>query len=282
MSGDSGGDAPRAFPQFNRLKQCRHGMMLYNARDAYIGRSLEEYGEFSEGEIDVFRQFVGPGCVALDVGANIGTHVVWLAQAVGPAGWVLAFEPQRVVFQTLCGNVALNSLTNVQCFCAAVGGAPGQIVVPQLDYSQPNNYGGLGLGRFQQGEPTPVIHVDGLKLKRCDFIKIDVEGMEEEVLKGAAQTIARLSPILYVENDRTDQSAALIRYIDSLGYRLYWHLPPLYNPRNFAGNSVDVFGAVVSRNMLCLPRSDSRQAKGLAPVEIPPAAGGASPPKPMR
>ena len=240
--------------------------MLYNIYDAYIGRSLDQYGEFSEGEIDIFKQLIRPGQTILDVGANIGSHTVWFAQATGPTGTVLAFEPQRIVYQTLCANVALNSATNVHCFCAAAGSTPGQIAVPALDYSQENNFGGLELGGHQEGEPAPVMTIDGLNLPKCDFIKIDVEGMEQEVLKGAVRTIAMLSPILYVENDRKEKSGALIRFIDGLGYKMYWHPPPLYNPHNFAGNPGNVFGAIVSQNMLCLPKTSACRVPGLRPV----------------
>lgn len=55
---------------------------------------------------------------------------------------------------------------------------------------------------------------------RCDFLKIDVEGMEEDVLKGAVGLLATLSPVLYVENDRKEKSESLIRCIDGLGYNV--------------------------------------------------------------
>ena len=87
--------------------------MLYNEHDIYIGRSLDLYGEFSEGECDVFRQLIQPGWTVLELGANIGSHTVFLAKRVGPSGRVIAFEPQRIVFQTLCANIALNNLLNV-------------------------------------------------------------------------------------------------------------------------------------------------------------------------
>lgn len=255
--------------RFNRLKQCRHGMMLYNIHDAYVGRSLDQYGEFSEGEADLLRQFVKPGDMILDVGANVGAHTVWLAQAVGPTGMVLAFEPQRIVYQTLCANLALNSITNAHCFHAAVGKAAGQIIVPPLDYARENNFGGLELGGYQHGEMIPVLSIDGLSLPKCHVLKIDVEGMEQEVLQGAVRTIAAFSPVLYVENDRKEKSTSLVRFIDGLGYNMYWHTPPLYNPNNFTGNSLNVFGRIVSMNMLCLPKTLTRQPDGLQPVQVP-------------
>ncbi|MBU3737095.1 MAG: hypothetical protein FGM62_08995, partial [Methylobacterium sp.] len=61
---------------FNQLASCRHGPLLYNVNDQYVGRSLALYGEFSEQEMAVFRHFVNPGDVVLEVGANIGAHTV--------------------------------------------------------------------------------------------------------------------------------------------------------------------------------------------------------------
>jgi FkbM family methyltransferase len=260
------------FPQFNRQKACRYGQMLYNVNDMYIGRSLDLYGEFSEGEVELFRQIVEPGHVVIEVGANIGAHTVFLARQVGPQGLVLAFEPQRVVFQTLCANIALNSLPNVVCMQNAVGAAQGTIKVPLFDYTRTNNFGGLSLGRHTVGEDVAVVPLDIYNLPRCNLIKVDVEGMEEEVLRGAASMIARFKPLLYVENDREEKSASLIRYIDSLGYTLHWHKPAYYNPKNFLANAHNEFPNIASFNMLCVHKDIPQSLRGFEPVEIPPAA----------
>lgn len=256
---------------FNRLKACRHGQMLYNINDIYIGRSLDVYGEYSEGEIELFRQIVQPGHVVVEVGANIGSHTVFLAKQAGPRGLVMAFEPQRIVFQTLCANVALNSLANVHCIQNAVGAAPGMIKIPLLDYAQPNNFGGLALGSWDVGEQVVVVTIDSFNLQRCHFIKMDVEGMEEQALRGAVQTIERHKPILYVENDKADKSAALIRYIDSLGYNMYWHTPGYFNPNNFFNHQTDVFNNIISLNMLCIHKSIPQNLKDFNQVEVPAA-----------
>lgn len=254
---------------FNRQKNCRRGPMLYNFHDKYIGQALELYGEFSEGEVDMFRQMVRPGQVVLEIGANIGAHTVFFSQQVGPSGQVIAFEPQRVVFQTLCANVALNSLTNVFAFQQAVGDKPGTIIVPPLDYSQDNNFGGLALGGFEYGEQVQLVTVDGLALKRCHMVKIDVEGMERAVLGGAVETLTRLKPLLYVENDRVEKSDELVRFIDSLGYGMYWHKPPLFNPQNFLQNPVNHYPGIVSKNMVCVHRSVTGNIDGFEPVVVP-------------
>ena len=86
---------------------------MYLLNDAYIGRSLDVYGEYSEGEIDLFRQLLRPGDVAIDVGANIGALTVAMARLVQPGGAIVAFEPQRAIFDILCDNLRLNGLANV-------------------------------------------------------------------------------------------------------------------------------------------------------------------------
>jgi hypothetical protein len=93
--------------------------------------------------------------------------------------------------------------------------------------------------------------------------------MELSVMRGAAATIAKFRPILYVENDRRDKSPALIEYLSSLGYRLYWHLPPLFNPSNYFDNPSNEFGNVVSVNMLCVHSSVKSAIQGLRPVDGP-------------
>jgi FkbM family methyltransferase len=182
-----GATVPLPSPPFNRVRESRYGLMLYNVNDAYVGRSLDEYGEYGEGEAALFRQLPGPGDVVLDVGANIGAHTLYFARAVAPGGMVFAFEPRRLAFQALCANMALNSIPYDFCYQAALGDAPGSVTLPTLNPYRPANFGGFELGAHGgRGEPVPVLQADRLPLDRCRLIKVDVEGMELEVLKGPA------------------------------------------------------------------------------------------------
>ncbi|VAW14057.1 hypothetical protein MNBD_ALPHA09-440 [hydrothermal vent metagenome] len=243
------------FDQGNlRLRQCRYGRMLYFVNDDYIGRALDLYGEFSEAEAALFRQIVGPGMTAVDIGANLGVHALALARSVMPGGSVLALEPQRVVFQMLCANVANNGLTNVRALHAASGREEGMIKVPELNFDAGGNFGGMSLVDAGWGENVPVMPLDRLTLGACDFIKIDVEGMETDVVAGAEATIGKFRPVLYVENERQEKSAALIGRIFDLDYRLFWHVPPLFNPDNFRGKTENVFPRQGSVNMIGVPR----------------------------
>jgi FkbM family methyltransferase len=241
----------------NKVKQCRYGQMVYQPNDLWIGRSLELYGEFSEGEVALFRALLRPGDVALDVGANVGAHTVAVAGLVGPRGRVIAFEPQRLAYYCLCANVALNNLHHVVCHQAAAGRSAGFLVVPDLDPDREQNFGGVELSATAAGRPgqkVPVWRIDDLGLPACRLIKIDVEGMEREVLAGAAETIRRCRPLLYVEDDRRDRSAELRALLHELGYGLHLHRPPYFNPQNVAGSRDNVFGSTISLNLFCHPR----------------------------
>ncbi len=227
--------------------------MLFNSRDRYIGRSLDLYGEFSEQEVELFGTFLQPGALVLEAGSNVGAHTLALSALVGSEGAVIAFEPQRLVFHLLCANLALNSITNVFAYQKAVGAADGTVLVPQIDPASEANWGGLSLGAWEQGEPVPVTWLDGMRFPRLDLLKADVEGMEEQVLAGAVETIARHRPVLYLEDDRPELSESLRARIRSLGYKIHNHMPPLFNPNNFAKNSENIFPGIVSVNLLCIP-----------------------------
>jgi FkbM family methyltransferase len=238
-----------------RVKQCRHGVMMFYANDSYIGRSLDLYGEYSEGEIELFKQIVRPGMTVVDVGANIGAHTIWFSKAVGPGGRVFAFEPQRALYHILCGNIALNLCANVISANVALGVRLGSVVVPSIDYARGGNFGGMALGKWESGEPIPLQTLDSYSLTSCGFMKVDVEGMEQQVLEGAKSLLAAHQPILYVENDRAEKSEDLISLLMNKGYRLYWHLPRLFSGTNYFGRTENIYGKTVSVNMICIPRS---------------------------
>lgn len=256
-----------------RLKACRHGLMLYFKNDRYIGQALDSYGEYSESETSLFREIVSPGDIVVEAGANIGTHTLFLARAVGTKGFVHAFEPQRQIHQVLCANLALNEIANVKTYQAGLGSAVGQIDAWVPDFTVENNMGGIPLGHVDEEDcPHEVVDVftlDGLGLQRLDLLKVDVEGMEKDVLLGARETIARCRPILYVENDRPDQSAGLIQTVFDLGYRAWWHLALFFNENNASGNPHNPFGNLISINMLCLPAEVDVQVNNMDEIKSP-------------
>jgi FkbM family methyltransferase len=252
-----------------RLKRTRHGAILYCIHDEYVGRSLDLYGEFSAEETSLFGRLIEPGMTVLDVGANIGVHTLDFASAVGPSGAVIAFEPQGFLHQILRTNVLLNELVNVQALHGGLGRERGQAWIPAIDYNAAGNFGGIPLQKEIGGERVTIAALDSFGLARCDFLKVDVEGMEEDVIAGAAKTIGKFKPILYLENDRRDKSEALIRRVTELGYESYWHFPRYFRADNFYGNPVNVFGGMVSVNMLCAPVGRRIEIEGVEKIVDP-------------
>jgi len=251
----------------NLCHDFRYGKIMYNQLDMYVGKSLKLYGEYSQGEAELFDVLISPGDCVVEVGANIGSHSVHLAQLVGENGVLWAFEPQRLVFQLLAGNIAINGLTNVHTEQKCVSDKPGRVMVPVLDATKVHNWGGVSLVNSTEGEPVEVITLDSLELPRCDFIKIDVEGMELNVLKGASALIDRCQPIIYTEADRDENNPALFAYLRSKGYHIYWHKPLLYNPDNYFGNPEDHLMVnnvkIASFNVICIPEGSGFMPEGV-------------------
>ncbi|MDR2452924.1 MAG: FkbM family methyltransferase, partial [Candidatus Accumulibacter sp.] len=241
-----------------RIVRARHGWMLANPNDFYIGRALLEYGEYGEIESGfLHRCLFKPGRV-VEVGANMGSHTVGLAKAAAAKGEeMMVFEPQPVVFQNLCANLALNGLRNVRAWPFACGDETGMVSFPEQDYGRPGNFGGVAMSHAQEGPgriAAPCVRLDDfLGEGAVALIKIDVEGFELAVLRGADETLRRWRPVLYVENDRVNESKALIEWLWSRGYRLFWHVSPLFNPDNLFGKSANDYGNVASFNMVCIP-----------------------------
>ena len=249
------------------VKQCRHGLFAYNVNDLFIGKSLDEYGEWSEGELSLLFQVLRPGAIVVDVGANIGTHTVAFAKHVTMSGGVVAFEPQRLQFQLLCANVALNALVNVKCVNAAASDRRGEVLIPAIDPTQAANFGGIKSDGHAEGERTETMRIDDLKMGQCNLIKIDVEGHEPKVLAGARKTITTLRPVLFVENNSQRGSRAVLTAIADLQYNCWWHIEDNYNRHNYFGKPERLFGEYREANVLCFPKEAQVNAGNLWPVE---------------
>jgi FkbM family methyltransferase len=237
---------------YNVIKQTELGYVLYNENDEYVGRSIGHYGDYQREETKLFSKYVKKGSSVLEIGANIGTHTLWFSNRVGESGKVLAFEPQRLVFQTLCANMALNSRMNVDCKHMGVGTKQELMAVPVLDPEKKNNFGALSMKDHKEGEQVAVVPIDNIGLDRLDFIKIDVEGMEPDVLMGGLHTIHKFKPVIYMEVDRGENNPLLVTILDSLNYSVVQHSPPLHSPDYKQEN---IFGEIVSFNAICTPRS---------------------------
>lgn len=240
----------------------RYGDMIVAAADNYVGRSIVEYGEWSQSEIDLLQQIIKPGMIVLDIGANIGYHTLAFSKATGPTGKVVSFEPQPEIFQLLCANIAINNLSNVTALNIALGKARGIVDMPSINYNVPGNFGALRLDHSLKEEQS-VVSRTPISLNRLDdifhaqnamVIKMDVECMELDVLKGATALLEKSRPAMLVENNLPgEMSEHLLKFLFDLNYNCYWQFSFSYSNNNYNQNSNNIFGSGGSPNVIAIP-----------------------------
>lgn len=187
-------------------------------RDTYYSKWVVEHStlEIALAELLPLRRYVPRGSCVVDVGANIGCHTVTYANWVGTDGVVVAFEPVLESFNCLEHNV--KDLPQVMTVNAALSDTESyrDIHVP------PEN---LGASCLTDDEgPIITVLLDDFHLRNVSFIKIDVEGYEVKVLRGAVKTILEWRPVMLIEVNRGalaryGSTAEELRYlIESSGY----------------------------------------------------------------
>jgi FkbM family methyltransferase len=228
--------------------------------DMFISKYLEKYGEWAEFECEVYDNFIKNNFVVIEVGSHIGSHTIPLAKL---ASYVIAYEPQRLIYQTLCHNIVKNNLTNVCTYMAAVGNENKDIQLNEIDYkyyldnNKETNTGGAEIKKLlsNSGYKLPMVKLDDHlnHLQSLHFIKIDAEFMEIEVLKGAEQLIKKFNPVLYFEFDlKTNKD--LFKYVDSLDYDMYYHISMMFNPNNYNKDLEDLFPDGTSNMIFAVPK----------------------------
>jgi FkbM family methyltransferase len=228
----------------------RYGKVSFFNTDRYIGQSFLHYGEYNPEETEYvvsLAQKAGKDKLVLDIGANIGA----ISQALEHSGFTVeAFEPQPEVFGLLQHNI------KGKCHNIALASRAGMTVMPKIRYDEVNNFGGFSIGTTSKSNGSIDVKVqtlDSFNYQNVGLIKIDVEGFEEEVLRGAVDTIKRCSPILYLEDDRADKSESLHKFLTQIGYMWHLHYPPLYTPKNFFAKQENIWGQnFVSKNIVCV------------------------------
>lgn len=202
------------------LASTAYGPMIVNRFDTGVSWQLctlgtheDEVVSFVTGLSTQCREQYSDGVHIVDIGANIGTCTVPWAKHCKGWGHVTAFEPQERIYYALAGNVALNNCLNAKVIHGAVSSLSGTMQVPRINYEVLSNFGGIAMrdGLLVHGPGQELSYdkhdmdvvncfaLDDSKLSRLDILKIDVEGMELDVLKGAAVTINKLKPVVITE-----------------------------------------------------------------------------------
>lgn len=182
------------------------GMVLFAppGEEGTVNRALTEAFFYHWRNVALLDQYdvvrtLKPGMVVLDLGANTGGFTILASQLVGPTGLVVAVEPCAANFRCLEKTIRASGLDNARAVQTAVGDHEGEV---SLSLSHASGKHSAVLKRSDACEVVPLKTSDSvveeLGLERVDFLKVDVEGMEPEVLRGAAETIRRYRPRLAV------------------------------------------------------------------------------------
>lgn len=197
------------FWRFRSLKKAEHifrsvtaplilkiGLFGY---DCYLDVSRSSFqqmlyldGKRLIGERFLVASLLRPGMRIIDVGANIGYYLLMFERAVGPAGEVICIEPSPENLIELKTNIEKNAFRNVRLFQEALGAEEGTVAIKS----------GINGGIADSGQGayrTRICSLDVLVKDHIDFLKIDVDGYEWHVLKGARGLIERDRPILFLE-----------------------------------------------------------------------------------
>jgi FkbM family methyltransferase len=235
----------------------RYGLMDIIESDSTVSKSLRIYGEWAQEELGLLARFIVPGACVLDAGAFIGTHTLAFAQMAGPTGKVYAFEPRREIFAYLQRNIDANGLGQVHARNVALGAQPAELAMDTLDLLHADNFGGLALASPHDTAAdgqyfVSIVTLDMLDLPKVDLIKLDVEGMEGEVLAGARDMIARDRPVIFAECNSLDGGVSLLGFARANGYRVFGSVSGAYSAANFNNVAENIFGAAKELGLLLL------------------------------
>jgi FkbM family methyltransferase len=245
----------------------KHGVFSFCQFDKYIGLSMREYGEFSEIELSLMSKFIMKNDVVFDIGSNIGAFTVPFAKKVGELGQVYAFEPQKVIYDLLQDNVNKNKLKNVKVFNVGIGKKKEELELNEIDYSKVGNFGGVGF-KVDSSSFTKTIKNKKYKVKiknlnefmeieKCNFMKIDVEFMELDILTGGKNFLKKFRPILWIENHQFYPNE-INKFLLENDYNAYWAYSNIFNESNYFINNNNYFGKLATLNTLAIPKEDYR------------------------
>jgi FkbM family methyltransferase len=205
----------------------------------HVGRNIALWGRYEREELDLLMQAVKsqlrPGGLCLDIGANVGNHALFFAEHFAE---VWAFEPNPRTFALLSLNASLRSNVRTFAFGLSDADATAQLQVPAHN---------LGMASLHSRTPSSSDSTVACELRRLDswaevqgrrvsLMKIDVEGHELAVLRGARELLARDRPVVVFEqaaNEIHQGRSATMDLLRDAGYTRWWTTQPLPQPGRF-------------------------------------------------
>jgi FkbM family methyltransferase len=169
------------------------------------------------------------GTTIIDVGANFGFHTLQFRDLVGESGQVISFEPQKLVYYQLCGNIILNGHDNITAYNIALSDEVNVLKMENLQYHSERdiNIGNAHLDACYDNayNLVNVNTLDSFSFENVSVLKIDVQGYEPRVLDGAKETILKNKPVIFIEVEAPQliiygwKEEDIFNRLESLGYK---------------------------------------------------------------
>jgi len=188
-----------------------------------LGLSSLLYGTFEKAELEFANRYVRHGDVAFDIGANVGIFSVVLGAAVGKSGRIVAIEPVSENISRLKKNLAKNKLENVDVVPVALGATEGRMVLHMANDAAYHSLGVVDPAFSAGGEIfVAVRRLDDVWIEMgrpfVTFVKMDVEGAESDVLRGATELLGTCCPVLLIEANTKEHLDDLRGQLGAFGY----------------------------------------------------------------
>ena len=222
-----------------------HGFEIRcNAYD-YVGQHVIADRDWESLIARTLATIARPGSLCLDIGANMGFHTLVMGQAVGPSGRVIAFEPDQRNLSSLIYNIRLNGMRHI--LPVGLGLSDSAAIVYMAEPSGVN-YGAANMREQSggnKGQPAMVVRADSLPLlKGADaiaLIKLDVEGFEENVLRGLGSVLDRVQHIVCEISPEWVNTEAIFALLANAGFN-FVAAPPFHEGRWFKPETCRVQG----------------------------------------
>lgn len=208
----------------NTLKTQIDNLFINTLPNDWSGVSIHNSKSWEPHITQLLSRNLKPGSVLADVGSNYGWHSIKNSPFCET---IYSFEPQKYIHDIQMSSIVENNISNINLFNCGIGDINEIKEMSPIDYNNPSiNMGDLSVG--VGGEKIEIKTLDSFKLDRLDFIKIDVQGYEKFVLKGAESTINRCKPTIIIEMEEHQLRrfnygvVELFEIIRSLGYHIYF------------------------------------------------------------
>lgn len=201
-------------------------------RNRYYEIKISNIKEEDEEDLVIVSKLVNPGDHVLDIGSNYGLYCKFLSVYAGDHGKVMAFEPIKKTFLSLRNNLNHLNISNVEAFNIALSDYDGEAVmqIPEYDKGGENLYEAriITEDSIKNSEKVKAAKLDTILPENFSFsfLKIDVEGHEMNVLKGAAHSIKKNKPVMLIEinggiNEQNINSTSIVDFLAKLNYKVF-------------------------------------------------------------